>query len=433
MPTSLKRLRPRSFARMAVAFVLLLLGISTRAAVLPQTPLGYSCAYAIGRSGNVSELAYNIASLTFGLSPTERAELVKILSAESDSSDHAINPIIQKLLLLAVQSDRGQFATEDAWSDFVITHINGQLDPQSRAALEIELGNSPSAGDQDPNTKSIVDSRYRSGEIREDYAKIKVLFPNSVLQGQKLLSIVIPAYKEQARLPGSLKKIQDFLNQYPLPIEVLVSVETSPDQTLEKAREVVEYQLWGDPRFKITDNNIHKGKGYAVKVGMQRATGKYVLFMDADLATPLPEIFKFLVRMGTHPDIDVLIGNRDNPHSDYTKNRSVLRSAMSSTFIYLTKKILAMPEISDTQCGFKMFKSGASQRIFDRVSIDGFSFDPEALLLAQRLNYKIASLDIFWTDVKGSTVNPIVETKNMLKELFRVRKTVANDLTAHPL
>jgi dolichyl-phosphate beta-glucosyltransferase len=267
-------------------------------------------------------------------------------------------------------------------------------------------------------------------ELRQDFEEILSLSKSQLANSTRpLLSIVIPAYKEALRLPKSLVTIQDFLKLFPLNVEVLVMVEKSPDDTLGASRAVIRD---GENRIQIVDNIVQRGKGYAVHTGMLRAQGTYTLFMDADLSTPLPEILKFLKTMMKDPEIDVLVGNRNNPDSEYFRNRGLARRIMSEVFAQVVQRKLGMPGITDTQAGFKMFKTTASHDIFSRQKLEGFSFDVEALVLAQRLHHPVAEQSIHWADAKGSTVNPIVDSWKMLKDIFKVQSFVDQNLRATP-
>ena len=273
-------------------------------------------------------------------------------------------------------------------------------------------------------------AEYDLKELRESFIQIEKLSQNLNLQpAEPLLSIVIPAYKEAARLPGSLIKIQEFLKTYPLNLEVLVIVETSPDHTIEAAKAVLAP---GENRIHVIDNKDKKGKGYAVRSGMKRATGRYTLFMDADLSTPMPEVLKFLETMMKHPETDILIGSRNNPDSDYFQNRDLRRRIMSAVFIDLVQRVLRLPGLTDTQAGFKMFKTSASKDIFQYQEINGFSFDLETLVLAQRLHHPVAEQPIHWADAKGSTVNPLWDPLKMLLDIFKVRSSVDARLSTLP-
>ena len=149
------------------------------------------------------------------------------------------------------------------------------------------------------------------------------------------LSIVIPAWNEARRVPQSLLQIRDYFDSHPLDVEILLMVERSQDDTLARAGAAVE----GDPRFQVIDNLVHRGKGYAVRSGMLRARGDIVLFMDADLSTPLEEVQAFLAHFQQQPDTDVLIGSRALAQSRIEKPQSALRRNMGRIFNALVQTL----------------------------------------------------------------------------------------------
>lgn len=244
------------------------------------------------------------------------------------------------------------------------------------------------------------------------------------------LSIVIPAYKEASRLPGSLRKITEFFDLFPFPVEILVRVEKSPDATAELAQEAVT----DVPYIRVYPHEVHRGKGYAVKQGMLDAKGRYVLFMDADLSTPLPEVYKFLAHVKSNPEVKVLIGDRHHPDSQIVREQSLKRQVMGRVFRGLSTTVMTrfgLRQIYDTQCGFKLFEAGASQEIFNRVQTDGFAFDIEALLYAQALGYTVKSLPIRWIDDLRTTVHPIIDPIKMLVDTTKIYNRVKADVANH--
>lgn len=272
---------------------------------------------------------------------------------------------------------------------------------------------------------------FNPDQLVEQYPDIEKTYQNVVARivpsNQPLLSIVIPAYKEAARLPESLVKIQRFFDRYPLPVEVLVIVEKSPDFTWDIGNKLVE----GDSRIQVIDNQVKKGKGYAVRSGMLRAQGKYAIFMDADLSTPLPEVLNFLLQLQTKPNVDVLIGDRRSQADPDEQHRSIFRRALSYGFNKLVQ-LVSVDGISDTQCGFKAFTLEATKKIFGHQSINGFAFDVEVLVLAEELGYNIVAQPVQWYDDDRSTVNPIWDPLKMARDLVQIRGIVRNNLRSRP-
>jgi dolichyl-phosphate beta-glucosyltransferase len=232
------------------------------------------------------------------------------------------------------------------------------------------------------------------------------------------ISIVIPAYKEERRIPKSLEILQQFQSLFPLQLEVLVMVEKSPDRTVEVATQAAANSPW----IRVVDNQVQRGKGYAVRSGMMIAGGEIVFFMDADLSTSLTEILRFLEAFQRQPNVDVMIGSRKEETSNEDQGRSWVRRAMSATFTATTRPLVG--NIKDTQAGFKAFRRHTIQPIFSQQTIDGFAFDIEVLALAEGLGYDVEARAIHWLDAKGSTLNPFWDPLKMLMEVAKIRNSV---------
>lgn len=237
------------------------------------------------------------------------------------------------------------------------------------------------------------------------------------------LSIVVPAYNEAQRLPPTLLKMAEFFREFTRSYEVLVIVERSGDGTLEIAREVASQQA----HFEIVDNRVQKGKGYAVRSGMLRARGDYVFYMDADLSVPLTGVTDFLTYWDANPDVDILIGNRRHAQSRITRRQAWLRRTMGQTFNKILHACRLAP-LHDTQCGFKAFRRTACQEVFSRQTLDGFAFDVEVLLLAEKLGFKIADLPVEWINSQESKVRIFRDGFQMLRDTFTIQKSVEERL-----
>lgn len=263
-------------------------------------------------------------------------------------------------------------------------------------------------------------------ELLKDYqASLSLISADE--QSRPVLSIVVPAYREERRLPQSLDKIKAFFNAFPFPVEVLVRIEKSPDRTAEVAMQ----ETADDARFAIYPHPVQRGKGYAVRQGVLDAKGDYILFMDADLSTPLPEIFHFLAAAKTHPQQAILICDRHHPDSQISQKQSLRRQLMGSVFRTLTTKtvsLFGLKGIFDTQCGFKMFRRNAAETIFRQAQTDGFAFDVELLLLASRYGYSVQSLPVQWKDDERSTVNPLLDPPKMLLDMVKIQFKISKRL-----
>ena len=244
------------------------------------------------------------------------------------------------------------------------------------------------------------------------------------------LSIIIPAYNEAHRLPGNLPRLLAYLDGLSLArgFEVIVMVEKSEDDTVERCRAAAVDR----PEVQIVANPVKRGKGYAVRGGMLRSVGEVVFFMDADLSTPLTSIAAFLKHFQLHSRTGVLIGNRRHPQSVIGVRQGFVRRKLSDAF-NLVVQALILPGCADTQCGFKAFRQSASREIFSRQQLDGFSFDLEILLLAQRLGFTIEDLPVDWCDEPASTLRPMRDGLKMLRDIFVIRSLVRRTLIENPL
>ena len=229
-----------------------------------------------------------------------------------------------------------------------------------------------------------------------------------------LLSIVIPAFNERNRLPRTVKEIREWCSRhYPL-YEIIIVDDGSTDDTLDIAR---SYSESHERVYALA--RPHRGKGAAVREGMLNAAGKYVIFMDADGATPLGEIRKLLDKMeaGYH----VAIGSRvvEDPKKT-TVISSFHRKFIGRIFAALVN-FLAVPGIKDTQCGFKMFREDVTKTLFRLQRCDGFAFDVEILFLARKFSMNIAEVPVNWTNRSGSKVSLVADSFKMLKDILKIR------------
>ena len=258
------------------------------------------------------------------------------------------------------------------------------------------------------------------------------------------LSVVIPAYHEAHRLPANLVKVAEYLEgrfpgaadrAVPADYEVLVMVERSADDTLARCRAAVAGLGKG---FEVVDNQVHRGKGYAVRLGMRRARGEVRLFLDADLSTPLEEIGRFLDHLAAHPTTDVLVGDRRRAESRIGRPQGALRRGLGRVFSALARWTaggsVGLPaDLVDTQCGFKAFRATAAEAIFCRQRLDGFAFDVEVLCLAARLGLRVESLPVRgWTNSPATTLRVVRDGWAMLRDLARVRVLVERTMHEQP-
>jgi len=228
------------------------------------------------------------------------------------------------------------------------------------------------------------------------------------------LSIVIPAYNEEERLPRTVLNLLHWARDTQLDCEVVISDDGSTDRTLE-----VSKLLASTSDRIVVLTNVHKGKGAAVRLGMLNARGRNVLFMDADGATPLTEIDKLLQSLAN--GADVAVGSRVATMPGQIRvETSFLRQAIGRTFALLVN-LCAVQGINDTQCGFKMFKGECLQSIFSRQKLDGFAFDVEILYLAKKMGLTVEEVPVNWYTQAGSKVNLVLDPLKMFCDILKIR------------
>ena len=228
-----------------------------------------------------------------------------------------------------------------------------------------------------------------------------------------LLTIVIPAYNEERRLPTTLPQVVAFAEAQAYPVEVLVVDNASTDRTSDVARRIAAEH----PIVSLLCQPI-RGKGAAVRKGMLEGQGEYLFICDADLAMPIEEVSKFLPP--TLSNYDVAIASREVAGA-VRHNEPWYRHLMGRVFNALVR-LLAVPGIQDTQCGFKCFHREAARDIFTTQIIDGWAFDVEILYIARRRGYRIVEVPIHWYYGEGSRVSPIRDSIKMVMEVLRIRR-----------
>ena len=225
------------------------------------------------------------------------------------------------------------------------------------------------------------------------------------------LSIVIPAHNEEKRLPRTLEQVFAFLEKQDFSAEVVVVENGSADRTFEIARSFAEKH----PQMRVLQNN-ERGKGLAVRRGMLEARGQYRFICDADLSMPIEEIVKFVPPALS--GFDVAIGSREAPGA-VRYNEPAYRH-WGGRGINLIIRLLILPGLQDTQCGFKCFSAEASQRLFKLQTLPGWSFDIELLYLARRAKMRIREIPIHWYFGEDSKVSAVKDALNMIRDIFRI-------------
>jgi dolichyl-phosphate beta-glucosyltransferase len=229
-------------------------------------------------------------------------------------------------------------------------------------------------------------------------------------QTRPWLSVVIPAYNEERRLPLTLGAVVANLRARRLPFEVVVANDGSTDGTAGVADGAgPEVRMLGLP---------HRGKGSAVRGGVLASRGDLVLVTDADLSTPIEELDLLVAALDR---CDVAIGSRHVAGSRVRVRQGADRRLMGRVFNLLVR-VLLLPGLRDTQCGVKLFRREAAFAVFERCRSDGFAFDVEALWLARRLGYRVAEVPVEWHNSPDSRVRPLVDVPRMLWELLTIKQ-----------
>ncbi|MDP1538629.1 MAG: glycosyltransferase family 2 protein [bacterium] len=214
------------------------------------------------------------------------------------------------------------------------------------------------------------------------------------------LSVIIPAYNEEKRLPKTLAEIDKYLKRQNYDYEILVVSDGSQDKTVEVANSLTPTVK----NLKITGYEKNQGKGYAVRFGMLEAKGEHRLFTDADNSTSIDQIEKMWPYFKN--GYDIVIGSRDIKGAILDPPQPWLRHILLGQGFKLYRKlIVGLWNIEDSQCGFKCLKKSAAENIFPICRISRFAFDPEILVIAKKLGYKIKEIPVYWKNDPESKVN----------------------------
>jgi glycosyltransferase involved in cell wall biosynthesis len=227
------------------------------------------------------------------------------------------------------------------------------------------------------------------------------------------VSIVVPAYNEAVRIGDSIRKIEEFVAQLPFKVEVLVVDDGSSDETAAIVRQMEI------PGLSVIRNDTNHGKGFAVRSGILQATGEYVLFSDADLSAPIEELGKLLSAAETQ-NADVVIGSRAVNRSLIEIHQTRVREVGGILFNRMVRLFLGL-DLHDTQCGFKLFKREKIRPVLEKLTILGFSFDPELLFLASRAGLKIVEIPVRWSHAEGSKIRFLRDGLRMFTDLVQIR------------
>ncbi|HEV2205472.1 MAG TPA: dolichyl-phosphate beta-glucosyltransferase [Candidatus Acidoferrales bacterium] len=230
------------------------------------------------------------------------------------------------------------------------------------------------------------------------------------------LSIIIPAYNEEKRLPRTLTRIQDYLSSKNIAldtVEIIIVDDGSKDATIAVAQE------WSRRLpVRVVSNGRNHGKGFSVRHGMLEARGRIALFTDADLSSPIQECTKLLVALASGND--VAIGSRAVDRSLIEQHQSPYREIAGMIFNAFVRLFTLLP-FHDTQCGFKAFLLDRSRAVFEQQRIEGFGFDPEILFIAKRHGLRMSEVPVRWAHDPATKVHVIRDSFVMFCDLLYIR------------
>lgn len=227
----------------------------------------------------------------------------------------------------------------------------------------------------------------------------------------KTLSVIIPAFNEEPNLELAINEVSIFLSKNVLDFEIIVINDGSTDRTEYIAKKHLD-------KISYFKNEKNMGKGYTVKRGVYLAKKEKILFLDADLSTPISDVLKLYQYADSH---DIIVGSRNLSNSNIISDQPYYRRIMGKTFALITYFFSGL-NIKDTQCGFKFFDSSAIKDIFDKSKINGWCFDVELLYIANKLKYKTKEVPIQWINhTDTSKVKPLLTSLEMLRDLFKIR------------
>lgn len=227
-------------------------------------------------------------------------------------------------------------------------------------------------------------------------------------------SLVVPAYNETGRIAGTIDHIATYLDGQGFEWELIVVIDGGDPKAAEEARAAAANRS----QVRVLVNAINRGKGYSVRRGFLEATGNRVAFIDADLSLPIEDLPKMLAKFDA--GADVVIASRTIPGAVEEGDAPAGRGLMSRLFNLIVRLVL-LPGIHDTQCGFKGFTAAATRKIFAVAESDRFGFDVEALYLARTFNLRIEEFPVRCRYHGGSSVNRVGDGLQMLRDIFRIR------------
>jgi len=240
------------------------------------------------------------------------------------------------------------------------------------------------------------------------------------------ISIVIPAYNESKKIARDIEAATAFLESNHLTGQVIVVDDGSKDNTSEAAKDAVTNPPTGID-IKVERYNQHRGKGYAVRKGIEQTSGEFVMFADSGLCVPYEDTLRGIDLIKKR-ECDIAHGSRKMQGCRIERDQSLYRHICSKMFHWFVIHDMKIPaEFTDTQCGFKIYRGDVARHLYSECITDGFTFDIEIIMRAQKEGYKIKEFPIDWTCDPDSRLSPTRSSWRVLSELLTIRKVMAKN------
>ena len=241
------------------------------------------------------------------------------------------------------------------------------------------------------------------------------------------LSIVIPALDESKKIGRDIKESAAFLEGNGLAGEIIVVDDGSKDNTAEVAKQSLANSPAGI-KIKVERYAHHRGKGYAIRTGIKQTNGEYVMFADSGCCVPYEDVLRGLQLLKSEA-CDIAHGSRKMRGCHIEKTQSLYRRICSKMFHWFVIHYMKVPaEYTDTQCGFKIYKGDVARHLYGECITDGFIFDVEIILRAQKEGYRIKEFPIDWTCDRDSRLSPTRSSWRVLSELITIRRALDKEL-----
>jgi len=236
------------------------------------------------------------------------------------------------------------------------------------------------------------------------------------------ISIIIPAFNESKKIGRDIKSAEDFIKKNNFHGEILVVDDGSKDDTAGAAKAV---EISPQIPLRVIRYEPHRGKGYAVRTGMKSAKGDYIVFADSGLCVPYNYVLTGLKILESE-DFDIAHGSRKLKESKIIRRQPLVRRIIPKVFRWIFIHWLNVPsELTDTQCGFKVYKGDVARKLYEQCVTDGFLLDIEIILRAQKQGYRIKEFPVEWTADPDSRLSVIKNSFGVLRELIKIKRSLS--------